>query len=95
MEKDYTAVKINIMGRDYPVKCTKNEEQQLVNVEERLKQQLNQYRLKYQQLDTQDCLSMALIENQMDSLQSVQSELEQSYIDRIDHMQQELLRHIS
>lgn len=95
MTKDYTSVRIHVMGRDYPVKCTPEEEQQLANVEEKLKLQLNSYRLKYQQLDTQDCLSMALIENQLETLQSVQSELEKSYVDRIDQLQQELLSHIS
>lgn len=95
MDKKFKAVNINVMGRNYPVKCTPEEEDQLISVEERLKQQLNQYRLKYEQLDTQDCLSMALIENQMEALESVKSHTEQANIDKIERLQQELLHHIS
>ncbi len=50
------------------MKCTSEEAKELRKVEKALQAQLTQYRLKYAQLDKQDCLSMALIENQMESL---------------------------
>ena len=68
--KGFSTVKITIEGRKYPVKCTLEEAKELKKVEKSLQQQLTQYRLKYAQLDKQDCLSMALIENQMEQLVS-------------------------
>jgi len=86
---------VNIMGRNYPVKCTEEEEKDLIRVEEQLKQQLNNYRLKYEQLDIQDCLSMALIENQMNAFNSVQADRDKALVKRIDRLQEELSETIS
>ena len=94
-QKPKKVFNVNVMGRTYPVKCTEEEEQDLIRVEEQLKQQLNTYRLKYEKLDTQDCLSMALIENQMNAFQSVQADKDNALIKRIDRVQQELLQNIS
>jgi len=94
-QKPKKVFNVNVMGRTYPVKCTAEEEKDLTRVEEQLKQQLNQYRLKYEQLDTQDCLSMALIENQMNAFQSVQDDKDSALVKRLDLVQQELLQHIS
>lgn len=86
---------VNVMGRNYPVKCTEEEEKDLIIVEDQLKQQLNNYRLKYEQLDTQDCLSMALIENQMNAFSSVQADKDKALTKRIDRLQEELSAHLS
>ncbi len=94
MKEQYKQRNINIMGRDYPVKCTSEEEHLLIHIERDLKQQLNQYRLKYEQLDIQDCLSMALIENQLAARQSAQNTSEQPYFDRIDKLTHKLMQHL-
>lgn len=87
MSKEYNVVNVNVLGRDYPVKCSESEAEELKKVEKELNRQLNQYRLKYVQLDKQDCLSMALIENLMDTFQSQQEELEVTCHETIDRLE--------
>ena len=43
MEKTNNVVNVNVLGRDYPVKCTESEAIELKKVEKSLNQQLNQY----------------------------------------------------
>ena len=95
MGKTHNVVNINVLGRQYPVKCTESEAEELRKVEHSLNRQLNQYRLKYVQLDKQDCLSMALIENLMDAFQSHQEEFETKCMKKIDHLEELLLPHLS
>lgn len=95
MEKTNNVVNVNVLGRDYPVKCTESEAIELKKVEKSLNQQLNQYRLKYVQLDKQDCLSMALIENLMEKFQSQKGEVEDQCNQTIDRLEGLLAPHIS
>ena len=95
MSDSYDVVNVNVLGRDYPVKCTKSEAEELQEVESRINLQLNQYRLKYVQLDKQDCLSMALIENQMDSLPSKEETDYNECITILDRLEQLVSEHIS
>lgn len=88
MDKTYNVLNVNVLGRDYPVKCTESEAEELKRVEKGLNQQLNQYRLKYVQLDKQDCLSMALIENLMEELPSKEKEINNELIDTIDRLEE-------
>jgi len=90
MEEPYEVVNVNVLGRDYPVKCRDNEAEELKKVEKTLNRQLNQYRLKYVQLDKQDCLSMALIENVMESFSSQKDTVEKECLERIDRLQDRL-----
>ena len=87
-------VNVNVLGRDYPVKCTEKEAEELKEVEKQLNRQLNQYRLKYVQLDKQDCLSMALIENLMNTFQSREESLEMECMDRIAQLESLLEPHL-
>ncbi|MEL6390462.1 MAG: cell division protein ZapA [Bacteroidota bacterium] len=77
---------LNVLGRDYPVKCSDDEHKQLMAVESRLDRQLSQYRLKYEQLDHQDCLSMALIEILMDRAGSTEGKLVEEHRDKLDQL---------
>ena len=95
MAKTQNVVNINVLGRDYPVKCSESEAEELKQVEIRLNRQLNQYRIKYVQLDKQDCLSMALIENLMEAFQSQQEELLSLCNKKIDRLEELLLPHLS
>lgn len=95
MEKTNNVVNVNVLGRDYPVKCTESEAIELKKVEKSLNQQLNQYRLKYVQLDKQDCLSMALIENLMEKFQSQKGGLEDQCNQTIDRLEDLLAPHTS
>ncbi len=95
MKKTHNVVNVNVLGREYPVKCTESEAEELRKVEISLNRQLNQYRLKYVQLDKQDCLSMALIENLMDTFQSHQEEIETQCMEKIDRLEELLLPHLS
>jgi len=95
MEKPYDVVNVNVLGRDYPVKCSEEEAVKLKQVERNLNQQLNQYRLKYVQLDKQDCLSMALIENLMEDFQSQQDGLEAKCMASLDQLEALLAPHLS
>lgn len=95
MAKTQHVVNVNVLGRDYPVKCSESEAEELKQVEVRLNRQLNQYRLKYVQLDKQDCLSMALIENLMEAFQSQQEELLSLCNKKIDRLEELLLPHLS
>lgn len=94
MEKVYDVVNVNVLGRDYPVKCTAEEAVKLKEVEKSLNQQLNQYRLKYVQLDKQDCLSMALIENLMETFQSQQEETEAKCMNKLESLEEILAPHL-
>ncbi len=87
MAKEQKVVNINVLGRDYPVRCSDQEEKELLEIEAKLKQQLNQYRLKYERLDNHDCLSMALIEILMDARQSVSGQVLKSSIKKVDRLQ--------
>ena len=95
MEKPYDVVNVNVLGRDYPVKCTSSEAEELKQVEKNLNKQLNQYRLKYVQLDKQDCLSMALIENLMETFQSQQDGVEAKCLEKLDRLEEMLTPHLS
>ncbi len=95
MSEEFSVVNVNVLGRDYPVKCTPVEAEALKKVEKELGQQLNQYRLKYVQLDKQDCLSMALIETRMEEMPSKENELINECISTIDHLESMLAPFIS
>lgn len=95
MQEQNNVVNINVLGRDYPVKCTKEEAEELRTVEKKLNAQLNQYRLKYAQLDKQDCLSMALIENHVDTLSASKDSIEATCMDKIDRLEALIAEHIS
>lgn len=95
MPKGQKVVNINVLGRDYPVKCSEQEEKELLEIEEKLKRQLNQYRLKYERLDNQDCLSMALIEVLMDGRQSSQGEVLETSMRKVDRLQSILIEALS
>lgn len=95
MAKTQKVVNVNVLGRDYPVKCSESEAEELKQVEIRLNRQLNQYRLKYVQLDKQDCLSMALIENLMEAFQSQQEEMISRCNLKIDRLEELLEPHLS
>lgn len=95
MSKEQKVVNINVLGRDYPVRCTTQEERELLEIEEKLKRQLNQYRLKYERLDNQDCLSMALIEILMDARQSAQVEVLDASIRKVDRLRTILAQALS
>ncbi len=94
MDKTYNVVNVNVLGRDYPVKCTESEAEELRKVEKSLDQQLKQYRLKYVQLDKQDCLSMALIENLMDAFQSQKEGTEEEIHQKLDRLEELVAPHI-
>lgn len=94
MKADHIVVNINIQGRDYPVRCTPAEAEELQSVEKELNEQLNKYRLKYAQLDKQDCLSMALIENQMNVLQSNKDDMRNQCITKLDNIETLILNHL-
>lgn len=95
MDKTYNVFNVNVLGRDYPVKCTESEAKELKRVEKGLNQQLNHYRLKYVQLDKQDCLSMALIENLMEVLPSKEKEINNELIDTVDRLEELLAPYTS
>lgn len=86
MAKDTHVYHLNILGREYPIKCSQQEEIELKEIEEALKMRLSQYRLKYEKLDNQDVLSMALIEILMDHRQSAQAESMTSSMDKLDRI---------
>ncbi len=87
MDERTDVIHVNVLGRDYPVKCTPKEGEELKGVEKDINRQLNQYRLKYVQLDKQDCLSMALIENLMEKWQSSDGELIDACHGKIDRLE--------
>ena len=95
MSDPYNVVNVNVLGRDYPVKCTESEAVELQKVETNINQQLNQYRLKYVQLDKQDCLSMALIENQMAGLPSKEQEVVDNCLTIVDRLEKLISERIS
>lgn len=94
MRTEQKVVNINILGRDYPVRCTPEEALELQEVEKDLNDQLNKYRLKYAQLDKQDCLSMALIENQMAQMQTAKDEFRSQCLNTLDHLDVLLDKHL-
>ena len=63
-------VDIKIYGRTYPVKTADDKREALISANLIIDQQLHHYKTTYEQLDKQDCLSMALIENQLKLLES-------------------------
>lgn len=77
MNDEKKSIEITIYGRAYPLKSTASQETRLRSIEESINHQLNEYKLKYQQLDKQDCLSMSLIENKLESMDEMDN-LEQS-----------------
>lgn len=85
-KEEYTRVVITLFGREYPVKCTEEESIKLKQAEKALIQQLNSYRIKYAQLDDQDCLSMALIENELKLLGIGESERKLEIISKLDRL---------
>lgn len=93
--KGFSTVTITLEGRKYPVKCTAEEAVELKQVEKMLQRQLTQYRLKYAQLDKQDCLSMALIENQVESLSTRSAGLFDDCIEKLDYLESLLDARIS
>ena len=95
MSDSYDVVNVNVLGRDYPVKCSQSEAVELQKVESRINQQLNQYRLKYVQLDKQDCLSMALIENLMEKWQASDGALLDECHHKIDRLEALIASHLS
>jgi len=95
MDERTDVVHVNVLGRDYPVKCTTDEGKQLKGVEKDINRQLNQYRLKYVQLDTQDCLSMALIENLMEKWQTSDGALLDECHHKIDRLEALIASHLS
>ena len=62
MTKEREAVSIHILGRTYPIFVSDEDRSSINSIEENIARQLKDYKLKYTQLDNQDCLSMALIE---------------------------------
>jgi len=95
MDERKDVVHVNVLGRDYPVKCTSEEGEKLKGVEKDIYRQLNQYRLKYVRLDTQDCLSMALIENLMEKWQSADGESLEECHHKIDRLEALMAPHLS
>jgi cell division protein ZapA (FtsZ GTPase activity inhibitor) len=81
-----TRVVLKVLGREYPVKCTEDEGRQLEAVQHALNQQLNNYKIKYAQLDNQDCLSMALIENELRLIQLSEEKDETQVLAKIDQI---------
>ena len=95
MDERKEVVHVNVLGRDYPVKCTPKEGEELKGVEKDINRQLNQYRLKYVQLDKQDCLSMALIENLMDKWQSADGAIIDECHHKLDRLEALIAPHLS
>ena len=95
MAKEQKIVNINVLGRDYPVKCSDQEEKELLDIEAKLDKQLTQYRLKYERLDNHDCLSMALIQILMDGRQSAQGAVIKANIKKVDRLQSLLAEALS
>jgi cell division protein ZapA (FtsZ GTPase activity inhibitor) len=69
MNKEEQPMEVAILGRKYPLKASDKDKTVLIELEQVLNHQLKEYKLKYEQLDNQDCLSMALIENHLISTQ--------------------------
>ena len=87
MKKGQRTVNVNILGRNYPVKCSGSEVDELKRAERVLNTQLKQYMLTYDQIDKQDCLSMALIENQLSPDNSAIFETESICMDKLNRLE--------
>jgi cell division protein ZapA (FtsZ GTPase activity inhibitor) len=70
VKQERESIEINIYGRTYPLKSSASQETQMRSIEKSINFQLSQYKMKYEQLDKQDCLSMALIESKLESIEN-------------------------
>ncbi len=68
MPKKENRVEFNILGRVYPVNSNDLDSEKVDKVSNFINHQISQYKIRYAQLDNQDCLSMALIEKYLDDI---------------------------
>ena len=66
-DEDTKRMTIVIAGRSYPVKASTDEARIIPNIEKRLNDQIRKIQLSYKDLDMQDCLSMVLLTNALQS----------------------------
>lgn len=66
-EDETKRMTIVIAGRSYPVKATTDEARIIPNIEKRLNDQIRKIQLSYKDIDMQDCLSMVLLTNALQS----------------------------
>ncbi len=71
MKNKSQIVELSILGRTYPVKIGEGQRSELMAIEKEIQNQLNQYKIRYENIDHQDCLSMALIETRVDGTKSI------------------------
>jgi len=61
MSQDLIKTNIKIVGRNYPLKVTKDEQVIASSVEKKINAMLQELQQVYPDMDIQDCMSMALI----------------------------------
>lgn len=81
-------VEFNILGRVYPVNSKELDGEKVEIVSTYINRQISQYKIKYAQLDNQDCLSMALIEKYLDDKGDNQKSEEQYIVNKLDKLSQ-------
>lgn len=57
---------VKILGRSYPIKSDLLNSEAAKQLSKDIQNQLSRYKMTYADLDNQDCLAMALIENHLD-----------------------------
>ncbi len=58
---------VKILGRSYPIKSELLDSEAAEQLSKEIQNQVNRYKMTYVDLDNQDCLVMALIENYLDN----------------------------
>ena len=86
MPKKDSRVEFNILGRVYPVNSKDLDSEKVEEVSSFINHQISQYKIRYAQLDNQDCLSMALIEKYLDTQGNDQEVKIKNVNDKLDEL---------
>jgi len=78
---------IRIGSRKYPVKLTDGEFQKAHSIENEINDRISDFQLKYEKLDHQDCVSMALISYAFELYHQVENNSGQPVTERISSIQ--------
>jgi len=61
MAEDTIQVLVNIAGKSYPVKVSRDEKLLVENLEKEVNEKIRDYQMTYSDIDQKDCLSMTLL----------------------------------
>lgn len=93
MSKNLESVTLTILGKKYPLKLSEDERDIAKNIEKEINEKINNFLIKYKNVDEVDSLIMVLLSYAFDMHKKHSPNIEVE--DRIEKMSQLIQQHIS